>query len=763
MPDSFAFSAPSPIQTNTQPVGGNTPQAGVIGGDSQGGVVRATPFTYSDGNDGIPQFLQSLVEPYVKAKQQEKFDAGADAVANGAGIKEIASSDNGIGRLFGPSFYHQGAAMYDSVTKVAQLHDDIANDPELYKLDDASRTAEVSKRGQALLTGDPITDHLIQTGLMTNRPAVMATLAKKNVAYGNAQAINKQSAAVDAQGGQLQSIVLQNNALSSPDDGSQLNVQTATHNFVQSFAKPYGMTDESYATFIQNSAINLRAKGNFVGYEALKSSGLLSPGGPLNDAQIDRIEKGYDKDASHVLADAAFDPDINKALVWMNYQITTGGFHGPRDILESAQTVNDLVRRKTGMTDKPIITGDDVEAMQKEYAAQGFAAHLRLQSRQWELEDRQATWAHEDAADQAKAVQAVAAASGAISAGNVATSLAIGAVHSDDVNLVFQRQFNKGNITPLVQNFVNSKYVNENVANQIQSSVASSIGTGPTKSFDAAYKQWQALSAANPGAASAYMGSYAAKMIAYGNYVNGGETSLSAYAQSFGRSDPGGRPELPAGVKQTDAAKGVDSALQKDDTWLFGMLGSRTPLASSSRAMLGNVLLGPAAAFASQSGLDMATATTHVLQQKLASGEIERAGPFAWTNPQGAPKLSSYLGLPDDSTDKLVTQVAEKKLTDAGYRPDGGIIASPLMATGLVADKAHLSGHFSNGNYNVLRYKGPAGEPMLYIQTLPGDGSIHKDVFISLHDLQAQNKENASHRSLSREGMTKFTGMPAAR
>jgi hypothetical protein len=716
---SFAFQPAQPSNSNNQ-ISSDAPQAGVQGGDSSGGVVRADPITYADGNDGIPEFLNSLVEPYVKAKQDEMFYKGMDAAANGKAISEIASSDSGISRIFGPSYYHQGAAMYDSSMAVSDFHTKLLQDPDLYKQDDAARTKAISDGGNALMTGDPIADHLIQTGLIAMRGPVVATLAKNHYDYAQKQGALSASGAMDASGDTYRALAEANAAVSSPDDASHAAMQQGTANFIRSFQKPIGMSDESYQTTVLHAAENMRAKGNFFGYEAMKASGMLNPGGVLTDDQIDKLDKGYDRDASQVLANVAFDPDVNKSLATMSMMLTTGGFHSPKEIFEAAQGINSQVAAKTGMTDKPIISADDVSAMQKEYATQGFAAYLRLQSRRWELEDRQATWAHEDEAEKAKAAQALAAASGAVATGNVSTALAVGGVHSDDVNAVFQTQFNKGNMAPLVQNFVNSKYVNDNVANQMQSAVASSIGAGKTASFDRAHSQWQAMNTTNPGAATAYLGSYGAKMLAYDNFLKGGELPLSAYAQSFGKPDDGGRVDLPTGVKQADAVKQVDSALRADDRWALGLAGNRTPLAASSLAMMREVLMPKVAQFAKQSGVSMGEATAHVRDQMIASGELERSGPFAWTNPQGAVKMSSILGIPDDVADKLITAVAGQKLQHAGFTP------------GSHAD-----------NYNVLRAKGPSGEPVLYFQAYPSDGSMHKDVLVTLHDLQSQNKADA--------------------
>lgn len=737
---SFAFQSGSPAQSNGQ-LNTNAPDAGVVGGNSGGGVERASPMTYADGNDGIPQFLQGLVEPYVKAKQQEKFDQGMDAAANGKAISEISKSDSGISKIFGPSYYHQGAAMYTANTAVAKFHADALVDDNLYKLDEAGRTKALSDKSRDLLTGDVVTDHLIQTGLMTNRGPLVATLAKKNYDWGQQQAVHRASQYADQAGDLYQGLSVANAGLSSPDDPSHAAMTQATGTFLGSFQKPYGMSDESYQGFVAHSAAAMRAKGNFAGYEAMQKGGLFDV---LTDDQKDKLISGYDTDASKVLGDATSSPDVNRAMSTMDAKIKFGGYTSPKHIYDDAQAINAQVAAKTGITGKQLISGKDIEGLQNEMASGQFSAGLRLQSRQWQIADREAEWKHTDDKSAEKAAAALLAANTAMSAGNVSTALAVGSAKSDDVNLAFQAQMAKGNFAPMLQNFKSGHYVNEYVASQVQSAVANSIGSGLTKGFEAAHQQWQQLNAGNPAAATAYFGTYGGKMLAYDNYVKGGETPLSAYAQSFGKPDSGGRPDLPAGVKEKDVIKTITSSIGSNDKWAFGLLGTRAPLNASSLSMTSNVLLPKVATFMHDSGQDAASSTGHVLATMQASGEIERAGGLTWNNPGGARKIGNYLGLPDEATDTLVSGVINQKLIKAGYS-DGA----------------------SGDNVSVMRYSGADGQPMLYVQAFPKDGSSHTDVSVSMHDLQALNRQGAKAALLAAQPRTltpiEFQGLPAAR
>jgi len=110
-------------------------------------------------------------------------------------------------------------------------------------------------------------------------------------------------------------------------------------------------------------------------------------------------------------------------------------------------------------------------------------------------------------------------------------------------------------------------------------------------------------------------------------------------------------------------------------------------------------------------------AAQQLYSNALTSGKVERAGPLLWFNEgTGTKKLGSYLGLPDDAMDKLVSNVADTSLKAAGF--DKGIYGR---------------------DYQVVRMSTPEGKPTLYVLAYGKSG--HTDVVITLDQLRAANRK----------------------
>lgn len=708
----FAFSPAQPVETR------NTLDPGfrggaVQGGQSAGGVVRATPFTLPT-DDGIPDFLLQMAEPYIREKQSEAVVKGATDFAAGKTITDIAKGDSGIASIFGPSGYHQGAAAFAASDAWAKTKTDIANDPNVETLSTDKLGSYLAEKYRGMMTGDPIADQMLQHQMMQDHGPLVASLTAKHEAYVARTALNNWSNTADSNADYLQS-VMSNPALDGPSGEEQRKQALQTY-AGSVLTPPYGMKQETFQAGLVASARNALAKGNFYAFETLKSSGIDKV---LTDEQSARMELAYQSGTAKAFGLVSSNPQVNRLLATLDMNIRVGEYKSPAEIVKPVEEINRIAAGLTGIRGRKLISGDDLLAMQKSLNEGTFQAGLRLQAQQFQLARQQADHEWELHVDEVKAQQKLQIAMTMTASGNMAAGLATGAVSEPDANLVFGKAVQAGDMGTLANNFASGRYVNSFSASQLQGPVANSVGIGVTKGFEQSYAQWSKLNKANPAAAVAYYGEYAANMEGYDRLVNGGEQPIAAYAQTFGKGPDLGRTDLPEGVKRKDAVSAVRAAITAEDKRYFGFAGSRTPLSNSGVEMMTNWLLPKAGAYARTSGISIDDAVVKVRDAAFASGEIERAGPFVWNNQHTTKKLGDYLGLPAEGMDKLVTQVAQDRLTKAGLGQGAG-----------------------GTDYTTMRVQDSKGNPSLYVMGYKSDHSGHVDVLITLDELRAANRKN---------------------
>jgi hypothetical protein len=713
---SFAFDGGSPVQTRPTLDPGRR-EGRVVGGESTGSVVRANPFTLP-ADDGIPQFLLDMAEPYIREKQAEAVVKGATDYAAGRTIKDIAAGDSGIARIFGTSGYHEGAAAFAAADAWAKAKTAIASDPEVEKLPPDKLGSYLAGKYREAQTGDPLTDQMIQHSVMQDHGPLVASLTAKHEAYAQTQARAGYTNNIDNNGTYLQQVQSDLTLDPASPAGKEARA-TAMRNFVSSvLARPFGMRDDVYRDTIVNSARAAMAKGNFYAFEAMKANGLDTL---MTDEQAARMETAYQTATSRTFADVSAHPEISRRVATLDMQIRTGLKDGKTaitlpEIDTAVAEINNIAAGLTGVAGREFISGEELTGLHKQFNEGVFSAGLRLQARQFQLEDREAQHQWEEEKHAREQAEGMRIASTMASAGNTAAALATGAAKEQDVNLVFGKAVASGDMQLLATNFSSGRYVNSFAANQMQSLVENSIGIGVTEGFKQAYGQWSALDKINPAAAMAYMGDHANNMASYDRLVKGGEKDIAAYAASFGKGELG-RVNLPTGVATKDARASVDQAITANDRRWFGLAGTLTPLATSSKQLLTELLMRKAGDYAQQRGVSMDVAAADTLQAAIASGEIERAGPFVWNNQRGTEKFGHSLGLPDDTMDKLVASVADQRLKAAGF-PAG----------------------ISGDDYTVLRASDANGAPFLYIRADDGEGS-HVDVALSVRELKEANRK----------------------
>jgi hypothetical protein len=667
---SFAFSPAKPVQTRSG-LSGQQRDARSIGGNSEGRAYFSGPQTDADlSTSVIPEFLAQAMEPYVKRKQEEQFYKGMDAAANGQALSE--AKGNSVLNVFGPSYYHQGAAMYQAHTAVDQLALELDKDPELYKLGDDARSKAISERSNALMTGDPVADQLIRARIMETRSSLTASLAKKNYAHGQqvvaqAQSANWQTVAASYQ-------ERRRNAYGqAPSADSAASDLAAEQTLLSSAVKPVGQSEENYQAALADNLRNMAQDGNFYAYAAFKRAGLLRYGGPLTDDQIAKAETIYATQAAKAYGEVAFNPEIRRLRMELDRDIAfgdpvTGRFLTGDQIHKRTEVINAAAAGMTGIEDAKYMDASDLQGMERAVTSGEMAAILRKQSRAWQIEDREAGYAHAERVKAAEEAEKQSQVDQLIATGQAGRGQALGVGDAKNYNFRFLQQWQAGDYDTIALNFNASQKVNDPLSDEMKAPITASVGVGYTAGFATAVEQWRGLRDKSPGAAAAYYGDLDKGMERFDRAVRGGSKPIEAWALAFGENVESVRMDLPEGVKRQDVIASVTDSMKADDKWLFGFAGSRVAMNESSRNRVAVEMLPEVAAYMRQTGMSAETAAPRVYSKLLASGRVERVGAFGWVNPPAAKPLATLLGVPDEEADAIVMDYVDTELKRNGFQ-----------------------------------------------------------------------------------------------
>ena len=714
---SFAFAQPQAYQARSTN-GGQSAGARVQGGNSASGIETAGPITAPTDSD-VPAFLDKMMQPYVERKQQEQFFKGFTAAQSGVALDEIHNSQGGFSRIFGPSHFEEGAAAYTGQDRVntgtQELYADMDN---LKRLSPGEFSKVLASKSQEWMTGNSLADQIIQKGAVDAFGPLIKTQAKARYVFGQESAMAAANTQADSGESLYQEVARTQAGLSAPGDKPDEAFTQQTTTFLRSYMKPDAMDEDTYQTFLFQRAKAMQAKGNFFGFHALRDAGVMEH---LTEEQRTKLETGYDTSASKALGDVAHDPQVVKMRLALDADIKLGRVTAPLEASARLEDINALVARKTGIKDDRLYDASAVVSVGTAVTDAAISAKQRRETRQWQIEDREDSQQFQIDEKEREAARDAASANLAIAGGQARTGLATGLGKEADYNVIFGNMMTKGDYGTIARNFDRETYKNDYAADLMQSGVKASMGTGLTGGFQKSHERWAALYKESPSAASAYMGEYAAQMEGYDNALKGGDTALSAYAQTFGNPASSTPVSLPIGIDREEMSAAVAKAITAKDSMLGGWIkAGRTPLSEGSTNRLAEWVLRKAGSYARTAGISIEAAATRIYDRGIASGEIERAGPLAWTNLDRRPPLSRIMGQPDDRIDEAISAVVGDKLKAAGF--GGGINARNIM---------------------VQRLQDRGGVAALYIIAMQDDGSGHVDIPINSAELSQWLKRKA--------------------
>lgn len=683
-----------------------------------GGVHYALPQSGPAPDTAIPGFLQAMAEPYVQQQQTENFWKGyTEQLAKGS-TNEAIDSESLASKFFGPTAYEQGAGFAAGSQRVQDMTQDLLSQKdELAKMDPGAFSQVVATRAKSLMTGNAITDGIMQKQLVDSMGSLVSTVSKTRFAQQQFAAYQGKVNNIISAAKNYDQVANDVSTTSSPDDGQNSAMNLAQQNLLGMLAKPYGMTDENYRKAINDSVDTMLNGKSLHSFTLLKQGGLLDAMDPKDRAGV---EAKYDTAAKAAVNDAVTDdqhPELRNRIWTLEQNIQKGLTPGSgvalnlNDIAKEMDSINLAARSRAGITDD---VGDVYSKSQIIDAGKGVIDKLAESNRE-QLKRVQGVQ-DEVTKQQALLDYKANLARSAYSQGNIGNVVSGGVVPSEMANGLVAQDLLQGKTQAVVQNWQTSGYVGETGAKTLQTMVLSGVGTGYTNDVDKAMQVFQQINAQSPAAALAYFGTdVGPRMQHMSTLIAGGMTKDAAWKSSFGDKDAGGQaPELPFMLRKPVESAITNYVNQANPQGLtkfipFGThFGAPLPFTTSAKMTLQAVLADDTAKIlAGNPTIDPPAAVAQAHALAVKSGELEEHGPFVWRQTPGTQPLQQAVGLPQDRFDGVLSRQIDASLlavnpkagltTDnrnSNYtitrHPDGGISVTQTLADGSEAD-AHFT------------------------------------------------------------------------
>lgn len=712
--DSFALQPATPAQARpTQ--SGQSRGAQIVGGESRGGAVAAGPQTdAAPVAAGLGQFVEEFMRPHVQRRQQEQFAEGFAKAASGAAVEELHRSNGPLAKVFGPNSYEEGAAAYTAKSAVEKwFADQYADTDALKKLPPAELGKLYSAGLDKLGTGDPLTDGLVQQGMMAGFMPLASTIAKERTAWLKGEAINAWTTAAGLSAKNLQSAAVAQAALSDPSDDENAAFTVQARAFLGGMAKPEGMDDDAYRSGLVGFMRGAMQDGNFYAVKLMREAGVDSV---LSEDERVKLEDAERRYADRTLEDfTSTDPGFIRMA--QDYEerrahtaIGQGGDPKVMSPMEAATrlgNMNAYVRARTGV-ETDLFDFKEVRGETRSMADLVVSAIRRAQDRTWQVEDR--AYAREtrrlegEAEDRETAREAgVAWASGDVEAAMV------GGLEQKHFNRLALRDFRQGNLDGLARAFRVGHYVSDAVKREVAAGVESTLDQQYGKTFETAHERWRTMVAANPGMARAYYGEWHDKLRAF-DTLSRQVGPTAAYTRAFGDAARYSGVNIDAGLRK-QAGEAVKAAVADRQPSWWNPWGGPTFTPDAVRVME-NVLTERVAMGLHNSDATPALIAKESLDAAMADGSLQVAAGQAWRAPAGSKPFRTRIGLQQDEADAVFDDLVDARLKKAGLRAGTG---------------AHL---------DVAYVNLPSGQEALTVLGRDDDGNSRR-VIIGLPDFKA--------------------------
>lgn len=710
---SFAFQPPRPVQTNSGP-SGQSRSVGVQGGNSQSGGIAAGPQTNPGAiASGLGSYFGELMRPYVERQQQKAFFRGYTRAQSGEALDELDKSNKGLGRIFGPTSFEDGAQFYKGHEALSNWQTDaLTNIDELKKLTPDELAGVLAEKSRSMMTGHGDTDKIIQTGLMEATGPLVNTITKARYAWQQDTAKTQVSTAWGAGADALQASVVAASALADPTDADNTALVGMVQNFRASLMQPAGMDDDSYKDSLYGFMLNAQERGNFYAVQVAKRAGIMEV---FDDEQKVRLEGSYDRHAKKLQAKASSDPEVNKAIIELSTGVKMGRLSSV-DVMAGYQKINGMINRMTGVEGQDLFDADEIRAGVDDVTDLAVATLLRNEAKAERAAEREEDRAYDAARDAAEEAQVVSQVQVAWAAGDMSAGIA-GGIKSGDADILAMNDYRAGNFTNIIRQY-GSGYVSSALATNIQDSVSATLTSEYDEGFKAAYQTWSAMNTASRVTAQKYYGSHHTAFQRFDKLAKGGSLPVDAYRKSFGDPATYGDADIPA-ARRAEVKTAVKAHVASlGPSWYNSIPGlSKITPNNSAQSIIAAGITRSVSIAAKNSDQPTSVLVEDALREQIQSNSTEIVGRHAWTNAPGTPKLNKILKLqPEDASIAFAGTVA-MYMKRAGYAKGA-------------------DGDF----YDIIRAKGPDGRVVFHVLEKEADG---QSVSVVITQTQLENTAKA--------------------
>lgn len=704
-----AFAAP---QAGPQSHGGRITSQGVVT-PGTGGLAPA-----------IPKFLEERFSKDIAQNQQQAFWNGLTEARQGVAVEEIEKQQPWYSKIFGPSFFVQGAQYYTAQEHLANWElSTMQNMEDLKKLPNEAVGPLLNKSAQEFMTGSPATNAMIQQSMIAKAGPLVDMHAKARYEYLQKQAVTAQYGAFRAQANVFETQAREYSRLSASDKGDtnmQLGLQEASRNLVGLLQMPAGQTAASSEKALQSMVLTAAQDGNFHTINLIRQTGILTTLPPekqkLLDDQIERYEqRGLRKTAAM---------DFLPQLVAWSAKSTTGQISALESASEALR-LNQAVTAQTGIQ-TPLLDMGDISGKATSSASATLRAWERNSDRLYAAGLKASTQAEKEAAEAANTTLLVTM----LASGQGGVAVGLPNMPRDKVDSAFDSVL--GALPPekradfIVAN-ANDNYVSKPFSSKLKNLVDMAGGDTWTEGFESSYQQWKAIYDApngGHGAAALYYGDEHSRMQGYDQALQAGSSRDLAYKRYFGADFTWGTANLSPGERKA-AQKEIDGAISNLGPSWWNLTSSDATPSDSAKRVVNSALINNFTRIRQNSpGLSAEQVVTQSLSQAKANG-LNIYGQWAWQEQPGAKRLNQIAGIADLDMPPVLDEVIRKKAAEVG------------------APSSWLSTAIGKGtDYTIIRYPDEDGVGVMRVQLYKEDGSGYT-VRVTTDDLKAERDSDA--------------------
>lgn len=733
-------SAPAPVTTGLKVTGSvqQTQNTGLGHTFYAGGMDRAPALA-------MPEFLSGIfAQEREAAKQAAMFEGFASAV-QGETLESIQKDTPWYARPFGATHFKTGAMMYETMQRQTQLASEWQQQmPELRKEGPDQIRKHLMGTMQEALTGDPMTDMVMQKSMMEQFAPLLEQHTREHTAWNNANMIRAQVDAAASQQSVFQKAMADAARLGQDvQEPQMLALNAALNSLRERWQVLKYQTDDSAKQFIQTTLSAAIRKGEFYVVEAAVRDGVLdamdaddrerfmaqyTSGQQAYKARFPLDNEGFNKHLAEVQAMKAMGVP---ALRLREHMEAADRYYSAETGSPSGWFTSSEYESYTGQAMSNHLAADERARARAEREAE------RLQARRDKLDEEQAK-----AEAKARTTQDIQR---AFVSGRASDYLGNPEIPQNELyyvtsetydNLVSTGQAAKA-VGMLVGNYNNSSsaFVIPRLRERFQTATKAAVGVDYSDSFDQVFAQWDAIrnspvmrfdhdsgefvqddTSSGRAAAVAYFGETVNdKFAEFSALVESGHlTRHQAYTAVFRPWAESGHPDMTSPNMNAKAMKAEYTAgLEAMDTTMFSrfMTGSGFALHPSAREQLAAIVPS------SWNSLgDMIPERRAAEASKLAlvkHGKRIIGGHMVPDRP-GTRGMMEYLGDPDGSvTGTLLNRHFENVWSKNGYGdikrsdiqiyPTEAINGAPAYIVRAVVDSGWEAFTFSAADLDALR------------------------------------------------------------